>query len=118
MQHEEQRLNRRGSTVLFALLFTLLLGGGGPAAAFADTTPAAVKQLQPGKAAGLVRALRRVCDDDESDSDRTPFRLGGDPSIETVLVSTRPAGEGRAAPAVAPAESRRAPFHARAPPAA
>jgi hypothetical protein len=117
VEHEEQRLNRRGSTVLFALLLTFLLGGG-PAAAFADTTPAAVKQLQPGKAAGLVRALRRACDDDAGDSDTTLFRPAGDPSIETLLVSVRPAGEGAAAPAVARAESRRAPFHARAPPAA
>ena len=119
MRADEQKLIRRGPAVLLALLLTFLVGGAGPAAAAAVADGAAAfRQPQTAKVAELVRASRRVADEEPDRHDGPPLWLGRDPSVETILLSSRPAAQAAPAPSLSRAGARAAPFRARAPPAA
>ena len=116
MQDEEQKLQRRAPTMLFALLLTILLGGAGSAAA--TPGPASLKALQGGQVGDVVRSLRRVSDEDPDADEPAPLSSGAAPAVETVVLSRRPAAQGTWSPSVFQAKLRPTPFRARAPPAA
>jgi hypothetical protein len=116
VQLEEQKLNRHAPTMLFALLLTLLLGGAGSAAA-SPAGSAAFKALQGAQVGDVVRSLRRVSDEDPDTDAPAPLWSAAGPSVETLVVSRRPAAQAAAPPSDFRARPRRTPFRARAPPA-
>ena len=118
MTSDDQKLGRRGPTVLFALLLSVLLGGPAPAAAISAAASADVKQLQTGKSTVLTRSVRRVSDEDRDLTDPPSSDSGVVPSSESPRRWIRRAADRAAAPSVARARPRPAAFHARAPPAA
>ena len=118
MTSEEQRVSRRGPAMLLALIASFLLGGQAPASVFADPLPSGIKSLQPGKITAPIRTARRASEDQLDLDDATPLWLDAAPRIETQILSVRPGTAGLPAPLVATARPSRAPFHARAPPAA
>ena len=118
MNSEDQKTSRRAPAALLALFLAVLLGVPAPAASLAEAVPAGVKQLQPGKSPAAARLNRRASEDQADPSTAPPIWVGGAPRVETAIVSRRPSAGSSPAPDIAQAEPCRAPYQARAPPAA